>query len=121
MDVKSAHEFCSRWLRAWTGNEPERLLEFYDQQAFYLDPAHSRGLKGKEQIRPYFCKLLARYPDWEWRAKEIFPSDKGFLLKWQAELGDGIRFSGVDIVEIQAGKIIRNEVYFDPSVLRPSV
>lgn len=42
-----AKEFAAKWLPAWTGNDPERLAAFYSEDAFYLDPAIPRGVKGK--------------------------------------------------------------------------
>jgi len=108
--------FISDWLRAWTGNRPETLLEFYADDAFYSDPARADGLRGKEQLAAYFTKLLARNPDWVWEAAEIIPTGKGCTLKWKARIPtptQTVELFGLDIVEIQDGKIKRNEVYFD--------
>ncbi len=113
--------FCDEWLKAWTGNRPEHLLSFYKEDAYYQDPAHPEGLKGHAAIKSYFEKLLAANPDWVWTLVELIPNEKGFVLKWQADipiLDAAILTCGVDIVELQDGKISRNEVYFDPSLLR---
>ncbi|MFW9992746.1 MAG: nuclear transport factor 2 family protein [Candidatus Odinarchaeota archaeon] len=120
MDRETSIKFCSEWLAAWTGNEPELLTEFYSENAYYQDPANPEGLKGQEQMLPYFRKLLAGNPDWEWKAVEIFPTEKGFAFKWRATIPIGqetITEYGLDIVEINNGKITRNEVYFDRSKL----
>jgi len=110
--------FCERWLSTWTGNHPGELIRFYSDDAFYSDPAKRKGLQGKAQILPYFTKLLAKYPDWIWKAVEVFPTEKGFTLKWEARLAQNSEpFFGLDIVELKNGKISRNEVYFDPSPL----
>ena len=106
-------DFCDQWLAAWTGNQPEKLLTFYDENAFYLDPAQPKGLKGHAEIRPYFEKLLSWRPDWSWKRLEIFPTEKGFTLKWEAKIptaGEVVTKIGVDIVELKDGKIVRNEV-----------
>ncbi|MCF8257205.1 MAG: nuclear transport factor 2 family protein [Flavobacteriales bacterium] len=108
--------FTDRWLSAWTGNRPQQLLEFYTNDAFYLDPANPEGLQGKAQMLPYFTKLLARNPDWEWKAVEVIPTAEGFTLKWQARIPVGsstLTLQGLDIVELRDGRISRNEVYFD--------
>ena len=110
--------FCSRWLGAWTGNRPEELMGYYAEDAFYLDPARPEGLKGRERMLPYFKKLLAANPEWRWRAVEVFPTDRGFTLKWEAQVpvrDRTLAIRGLDIVEIKDGKITRNEVYFDRS------
>lgn len=50
----------------------------------------------------------------------MFPTDLGFVAKWKATIPVGkevITEYGMDIVEIERGKIRRNEVYFDRSSL----
>lgn len=109
-------EFCRRWLPAWTGNQPEMLLQFYTKNAFYADPAHPEGLQGHDQLREYFTKLLKSNPNWVWEPVEVFPTRYGFTLKWRAVIPVGkkkIVEHGMDIVELDDGKICRNEVYFD--------
>jgi hypothetical protein len=113
-------DFCGRWLRAWEGNRPEDLIGFYSDDALYVDPANKLGLKGRDQILPYFTKLLAANPNWKWELVESFPTDLGFVAKWKAAIPVGAEVVveyGMDIVEIQRGRIRRNEVYFDRSSL----
>ncbi|MHA1935956.1 MAG: nuclear transport factor 2 family protein [Candidatus Thorarchaeota archaeon] len=120
MNEKEAYAFCKEWLEAWTGNNPLGLIHFYSKDAFYSDPARKSGLKGHDEILPYFTKLLARNPNWKWRAKEIFPTKDGFILKWSAEIPVGNKIiyeDGMDIVEILQNKVKRNEVYFDRSTM----
>lgn len=110
------HSFCNEWLSAWTGNRPATLLEFYTEDAFYLDPAYPDGLKGREQLSEYFIKLLGRNPDWKWEAVELFTTEKGFTLKWKAIIpvkNNQLITYGLDIVEMRGRQICRNEVYFD--------
>jgi hypothetical protein len=118
MRIKEAVSFCESWLKSWTGNDPNVLIKFYADNAFYRDPANTVGLKGLTQILPYFKKLLASNPNWKWEQIEIFPTDKGFVAKWKATIPVGsevIVENGMDIVEIENGRITRNEVYFDRS------
>jgi hypothetical protein len=116
MKRQDIDEFCSQWLRAWTGNDPEKLLDYYSGDAFYSDPAAKKGLQGHDRLRPYFSKLLAANPAWIWEAVEVIPTARGCVLKWKATIPVGserIIEYGLDIVEIENGKITRNEVYFD--------
>jgi hypothetical protein len=117
MTKEKAREFASRWLPAWTGNEPEKLAAFYSDDAFYLDPAVPVGIQGKEKLLAYFRKLLAQNPNWVWTQIEAIPMEGGFLNKWLARIpiGDKIIESiGVCFVQFDdGGKIRRNEVYFD--------
>lgn len=114
--MKNLPQFCDAWLESWTGNQPNALITFYTEDAFYSDPANRQGLKGQQQLLPYFSKLLKHNPEWKWKAIEIIETDKGFTLKWEASIPVGdkvITEQGLDIIEMQDGKISRNEVYFD--------
>lgn len=116
IDKNSLPDFTKKWLTSWTGNKPGTLLDFYSDDAFYLDPANPKGLKGKEQLFTYFKKLLEKNPNWKWIGEEIFPTEKGFTLKWKAEIPvdfEILVIYGLDIVELRNEKISRNEVYFD--------
>lgn len=108
--------FIREWLAAWTGNRPGLLLEFYADDLYYQDPAMPGGIKDKESLGQYFTKLLAKNSEWRWEMAEYFITAKGLVLKWKAEIpvnGQTIELYGLDILEMQNGKISRNEVYFD--------
>jgi len=120
MEMKDIIIFCQKWLTSWTGNNPEKLISFYSKTAYYQDPANPKGLKGHDKIFPYFKKLLAANPKWIWRMTETYPTEKGFILKWRATIpvkSKEIIEYGMDILELEGNKIIRNEVYFDRTEL----
>ena len=124
MKIKDAELFCGSWLPAWTGNNPETLIKFYAHNAFYLDPSNKQGLKGHNEILPYFIRLLKNNPNWIWTHEEIFPTDDGFTLKWKAVIpvrNSNVIEYGMDIVAIADGKITRNEVYFDTLTLSNAI
>ncbi|MBN2230947.1 MAG: nuclear transport factor 2 family protein [Candidatus Thorarchaeota archaeon] len=124
MDKKQLEAFCKEWLAAWTGNNPDKLLTYYHENALYADPAHRDGLQGHNEIKRYFVKLLDVYHDWIWRPIEIFPIEKGAIVKWECTIPTGpevIQEIGLDIVEITNDKITRNEVYFDRTRLLAAV
>lgn len=108
--------YINEWLASWTGNQPEKLIAYYAEDAYYQDPARPQGLRGHGEMLPYFRKLLAVNPNWVWKAVELIPTSKGFTLKWTATIPVGERTveeTGLDIVEIENDLITRNEVYFD--------
>ena len=120
MNTDDLHEFCRSWLKAWTGNRPLDLIQFYAPDAYYCDPARPTGLRGTEQLLEYFTKLLMRNPDWVWRVQEIIPTAEGCVLRWVATIpteSSSMTVDGVDIIELRGDKITRNEVYFDRTVL----
>jgi hypothetical protein len=113
---KQAREFASRWLPAWTGNEPQRLADFYTDDLFYSDPTIPRGLVGKRAFIRHLSKLLANNPDWVWTHGAGIPLQDGFLNKWRlkAPVGDNVlSCRGVCTVQMRENLIYRNEVYFD--------
>ncbi|MCD6569820.1 MAG: nuclear transport factor 2 family protein [Deltaproteobacteria bacterium] len=120
MDKNEARKFCDKWLPAWAGNQPEKLIEFYSEDAFYRDPRRPNGVSGKQALLTYFRKLLANFPDWVWEVDDTFSIEKGFILRWNAMIHVGeksVREKGMDLVLVKDGLITRNEVYFDRTAL----
>ena len=121
MSAAAAAQFAQRWLPAWTGNDPERLASFYSDDALYVDPGIPAGARGKAELLAYFRKLLAHNPNWVWTQLEAIPLEDGFLNKWLAKIPVGaktLEIVGVCLVQLNAaGKIRRNEVYFDRTEL----
>ncbi|HJY36119.1 MAG TPA: nuclear transport factor 2 family protein [Steroidobacteraceae bacterium] len=121
LSIAEAEQFAQRWLPAWTGNEPERLAAFYSDDVLYIDPGIPAGARGKAALLAYFRKLLANNPHWAWTQLEAIPLADGFLNKWLAKIPVGARtleIIGVCLVQLDtAGKIRRNEVYFDRTEL----
>jgi hypothetical protein len=122
MTTEEAREFTSRWLPCWSGNKPANLLDFYADDAFFLDPGRPAGIKGKEQLTTYFTKVLGHNPTWVWTQLEPIPLEGGFMNRLQARIPVGDRV----VVECTAlcflqfddqGKIRRNEIYFDRTEL----
>lgn len=121
LTASEARAFADEWLPAWSGNNPELLASFYSDDAFYLDPAIPSGVRGKPALLAYFHKLLGYNPKWVWSHLEGIPLEDGFLNKWRAMIPVGskaLEVVGVCLVQFDAaGKIRRNEVYFDRSQL----
>jgi hypothetical protein len=89
MTKEQAWEFASKWLPAWTGNDPEKLAGFYSDDVLYLDPGVPNGVSGKDERLVYFRKLLGQNPDWVWPQIEPIPMEGGFLNKWRAKIPVG--------------------------------
>lgn len=120
LSIEEARRFADSWLPAWTGNEPERLLEFYADDAFYSDPAIPQGIRGRGNLQAYFKKLLERNPEWVWEQIEAVPMEGGFVNKWRARIPAGsesLTLEGVCLVWLRGNRISRNEVYFDRTSL----
>jgi hypothetical protein len=121
LTADEARVFAEKWLPAWTGNNPGLLAGFYSDDAFYSDPLIPQGIRGKDALMKYFTKILSYNPDWVWTQIEGIPMKDGFLNKWLAKIPVSekvLEIVGVCFVQInETGKIYRNEVYFDRSLL----
>ena len=120
-----AREFTLNWFQAWVGGPAvvDRLLSFYTPDAEYVDPNVPKGIKGTEELRGFFKLMLANHPDWKFEIVELYPTEKGFILNWKADIplknGRLLKdFRGVDILEFRDGKISKHQDYFDLSVFR---
>jgi hypothetical protein len=121
MTTEEARAFTDMWLPAWTGNNPERLLKFYADDAFFLDPGRPAGIKGMEQLTVYFTKVLGHNPAWIWTQVEPIPLEDGFMNKLHARIPVGekvIECTALCFMQFNGeGKIRRNEIYFDRTEL----
>jgi len=121
MSKEQAKDFASRWLPAWTGNDPEKLVSFYSDDAYYQDHTIPQGVKGRDELLAHFRKLLFQSPNQVWTQIEAIPMEGGFLNKWLAKIPVGgkiVECIGVCLVQFDDNnKIRRNETYFDPGEL----
>ena len=121
MDREEALRLCDGWLPLWTGNGPDELIAVHAEDVLCRDPANPDGIEGKAALLGYFRKLPAAFPDWVWRADDVFLIEGGFTLRrWRAEIpvtGKVIHERGLDLVLVEGGLVTRNEVSFDRSGL----
>ena len=120
MNPDDSRAFAAKWLPAWTGNQPELLASFYTLDVVYSDPAIPEGVRGREALLAYFCKLLARNPKWVWVHRGSIPLEDGFLNLWHASIPVGertVESEGVCTVQLRDGLIYANHVFFDRSEL----
>jgi hypothetical protein len=120
LDATAARAFAEAWLPAWTGGDAARLLAFYTEDAVYSDPAVPGGLRGQPALAAYFGRLLAANPRWVWTQRGAIPLEDGFLNLWHAVIPVGaevVELDGVCTVQLHAGRIAANHVFFDRSPL----
>ena len=124
LNATEAKAFAERWLPAWTGNQPERLISFYAEDVFYADPAIPDGVRGRQKLFDYFRTLLAHNPRWVWTHRGSLPLAEGFLNKWHASIPVGdrsVEVDGVCTVQLRDGLIYSNEVFFDRAELLQAI
>jgi len=123
--VKDLAILCDEWLAAWTGGDVERLAAFYADGCFYSDPTKPKGIRGREELRRYLAKWLPEYAEMVWTREALYPVKRGFCVTWTARIpvrGTWLTERGMDLVLLDAaGKIVRNEVYFDMTAWREAL
>lgn len=119
----AARELAERFLEAWNSQDVEAVLACYTEDAVYWDPNTRGEVRGREAMRRYLRKLFAAWT-MRWSLREAFALEgrDGAAVLWTASLrkaegGEGVEARGMDLVLVRDGRIERNEVYFDRSVL----
>ena len=125
MPSEPTAEFLERFLDAWNSGEPARVAALYAQDLVYRDPNTIGEIRDQESFLRYLAKLLASW-NLTWTAKESFEltHTDGWAFLWRAVIRspDGkaeVTLDGMDLMTMKDGKIARNEVYFDRTILAP--
>lgn len=119
MNRTEAVELAERFLSAWNSQDVERVLACYTEDCIYLDPNTRGPVLGHEALRKYLSRLFQQWKmHWSLREFFLFDSQSGGAFLWHAKLtpakgGKTVEIDGMDLVIIRAGKLHRNEVYFD--------
>jgi len=123
MTDEQLHELADRFLAAWTSQEVDRVLEIYSPELVYVDPNTRGAVEGRDGMRRYLNKLFAAWT-MTWTLREAYPDGSGdnVAVLWhatfqRAEGGPLVEADGMDLVVVRDGLILRNEVYFDRTVL----
>ena len=110
-------KFNADWLQAWSDKDVDRLLTFYHPGTVYKDAQTAAGLTGHGPLREYLANLFAAMPPTRYAPEEIWPpaDGRGYSGRWLATMalpdGKQRRFRGFDLVLIEGGQIMLNEVY----------
>jgi uncharacterized protein (TIGR02246 family) len=126
MKQEELPEFAQGFLDAWNSQDVERVVDVYTDDVVYIDPNTRGEVHGADALRRYLTKLFAAW-DMEWSYKEghvAAANENIATVLWHATLRrqggeDEVEADGMDLVVVEGDRIVRNEVYFDRSVLAP--
>ena len=110
-------------LAAWNSQDVERLLDCYTDDVRYRDPNTRGDVVGRDALRRYLTRLFAEWRmTWESRETFTFDGTDGAAFLWRATLrradsDRSVAFEGMDLAVLRGGKVARNEVYFDRSLV----
>jgi steroid delta-isomerase-like uncharacterized protein len=87
-------------------------------------------LIGARAVRAYFAELLAGVPDFVNEPQQVFGDDRTAVVLWEATgtnvgepmrglraTGRRLRLRGVDLMEFEDGRLVRNTIYYDSQTM----
>ena len=116
------HLLATKFLDAWTSQDVEAVLAVYTDDLRYRDPNTRGEIVGAAAFRRYLTRLFALWQmSWSLREVHIGPDGTGAVL-WRATMrrvgsGETVHVEGMDLVQLRDGRVARNEVYFDRTLL----
>lgn len=134
MATSDLERLLDDWARAWTSNDPERVLALFADDGVFEDVTFGVVARGKEAIRSYASVAFAAVPDFKYEVRSRFAARQWAAIEWAmsgTHKGDfpgmpatGKRFSsvrGVTILELADDKIRRESDYWDAATLLKQV
>lgn len=125
MDDAGLRALKQRAQHAWNAQDVDRVLTCYTEDLIYRDPNTRGELQGSPAMRRYLVKL---FDGWRmhWTLRDVYPFEGrgGCAVTWHASFqrpggSRTVETDGMDLVLLRDGRIQRNEVHFDRSVLVP--
>jgi steroid delta-isomerase-like uncharacterized protein len=91
-------------------------------------------LRGREEIRRFFEEVFAAFPDFAMTVDRIVSDERTAVVQWHATgtftggpflgalpTGRRVALKGVDVMEVDAGLIRRNTIYYDGATMARQV
>lgn len=109
-------------VEAYNAKSVQALLELYDGEAFFWDPLHRDGVRGREAIGEVIRSLFAAFPDEEMSIVTLAGDDRHVVAELRStgtKPGSGERFEleFTEVYEVTNGRIVSCRVYLDSEEL----
>jgi len=115
-------ETAEHFLAAWTSQEVDQVLSVYTDDLVYRDPNTRGDIRDKSAMRHYLQRLFATW-NMTWSLREAHVDEHGVgCVLWRASFqrksgGPTVHADGMDLVTLHNGRVQRNEVQFDRTLL----
>jgi steroid delta-isomerase-like uncharacterized protein len=86
--------------------------------------------RGKPAIRRFLDEVFTAFPDYKLTVDRVIGDDSGAVVQWHATgtfsggqfqriapTGKGVEVRGVDVVDVRAGRVARDTMYYDGASL----
>jgi len=91
MTDRLGETFASEWLEAWNSHDLDRILAHYGDDVIFTSPfveeltgRDDGTLFGKEELRDYFSRALASFPDLEFGDLEVYAGATSVCLVYRS-------------------------------------
>jgi ketosteroid isomerase-like protein len=113
-----AEEIAREWLDAWNAHDLERILAHYHPEVEFTSPfvAQLAGredgtLRGISQLRDYFGRALAAYPDLRFTEARVLTGVRSLVLHYRSVNG----FRAAETMELgEKGLVVRVLAHYAP-------
>ena len=124
---KIVEDHARSYFEAAAARDPEAMAKHWAEDGVEDIPG-AGVLRGRDAIKGYFRELFAALPDLEMTVQRLVADESRAAVEWRMRgtftgatfqglepTGRHIEFRGLDVLEVQGGKLKSNTVYFDTS------
>jgi len=116
MNFEAANTFANHWIESWNSHDLEEILSHYADDFEMSSPViissmgePSGKLKGKEIIRVYWSKSLARYPDLHFEKLHVLVGSGSVTIIY-----NGVRGLSAEVFHFnEQGKVHAAQAHYD--------
>jgi hypothetical protein len=91
---EEARRFAEHWIAAWNAHDLDRIMSHYDAEVELISPVAAQLLNdpqgrvvGNADLRAYFQKGLAAYPELHFDLQDVMWGVKSILLYYENQRG----------------------------------
>ena len=111
--------------KAFNRQDVDALLACFTERATYRDNFYGEHA-GKDSLRSMFQRMFREGHDYQWTMNVVVDAPAASSAEWTfsyvvseavpRSAGRKIRFTGMSVFELAAGRIVRSREYFDTGV-----
>ena len=116
MDTEQANEFADHWIESWNSHDLDQIMSHYTEDFEMSSPViisamnePSGTLKGKDVIRVYWSKALAKYTDLKFEKHHVLVGANSVTIIY-----NGVRGLSAESFHFnKAGKVFAAYAHYD--------
>jgi steroid delta-isomerase-like uncharacterized protein len=113
----------------WNRHDLDGVLSFYAEEINWHNVALEETYQGKAEVRAYLSRLLVAFPDLTFGVTHRIARGDNVAEQWRLRgthlgeflgippTGRRVDIPGMSMVELKAGKFVRDEFYFDSGIV----